>query len=247
MTTHQFFIKQSRIDKSRMVTIEGQDARHISQVLRLKKGSRIKLVDETQQLYSGTIRKVSAKAVLVALDEMPPCIPEQARVSVVQGIPRLPKSDLIVQKLTELGVGGITFVSMARSPYTDAYERLQRRLQRLESIAEAAAKQCGRRCIPWIRAAKNIKEALTDLSEGSICLAASENVKDKRLQNVLSAAPAAAPISVFIGPEGGFSEDELALLARNGAREFSLGQNILRTETAAIVAAALVLYELGEL
>lgn len=247
MTTHQFLIKQSQIDREQGVVIRGADARHISQVLRLKKGTRIKLVDETQQLYLGLIEKVSEKMVTVSITEAPACAPEQARLSLIQGIPRLPKLDLIVQKATELGIGRIILMPTERSPYRDAFERVQKRIGRLQSIAEAAVKQCGRRCVPQVIAAATLENALHIGGDETFHLIANEKFSGATLRECLQEVPASSPISIFIGPEGGFSDKETDFLKSKGVTEFSLGQNILRTETAAIVAAAIVLYELGEL
>jgi 16S rRNA (uracil1498-N3)-methyltransferase len=247
MTTHQFFIKQSQIGPNRTVAIRGADARHISHVLRLKKGERIKLVDEAQQLYIGSIEKLSPEAVLVSIAETPECAPEQARVCLIQGVPRLPKLDLIVQKVTELGIGKILLAPTERSPYPDAFQRVQKRLERLQAIAEAAVKQCGRRCIPQVIAAESLENTFHLAGDQAFHLIASEKYSGKALHEILAVAPASSPITVFVGPEGGFSDSEIDFLKSKNGAEFSLGKNILRTETAAIVATAIVLYELGEL
>lgn len=247
MTTHQFFIKQSQIDHEHMITIRGSDARHMVLVLRLRKGSRVKLVDETHQLYYGLVEDTSGDAVRILIESTVFCTPEQARVNMVLGIPRLPKADLMVQKLTELGIGKMTFVQMERSPYADAFQRTQKRLDRLQTIAEAAAKQCGRRCIPPIRAAERLADIFRMEDTRNVRLVANENYSGKSLSDSLSAVDPASPITIFVGPEGGFSEEEIEFLRSKEVIEFSLGRNILRTETAAIVAAAIVLYELGEM
>jgi 16S rRNA (uracil1498-N3)-methyltransferase len=247
MTTHQFFIKRSQIDKHRMLTIRGRDARHMALVLRLKKGSRVKLVDETQQLYFGLVQKISSDAARISIEAADFCTPEQARVDMVLGVPRLPKADLIVQKLTELGIGKMTFVQMKRSPYADAFQRTRKRLERLQTIAEAAAKQCGRRCIPLIEAAGTLADVFRREDTQNVRLVANENYSGKSLADSLAAVAADSPVTIFVGPEGGFSEEEIDFLRSKNTIEFSLGRNILRTETAAIVAAAIVLYELGEM
>jgi 16S rRNA (uracil1498-N3)-methyltransferase len=248
MTTHQFFIKQSQIDENRIVTISGPDARHMARVLRLKKRNQVKLVDEKQRLYTCLVERVDRESVLLSIKETIDCSAEQTRVSVVQGIPRLPKTDLIVQKLTELGLGKVTFVPMERSPYRDAFERMQTRLPRLNQIAEAAAKQCGRRCIPYITAVESLEKAVGDQKTGTVALVANERWSGgENLRKILSTVASASPVVIFVGPEGGFTDEELRVLDSAGAISFSLGRNILRTETAAIVAAAIVLYELEEI
>jgi 16S rRNA (uracil1498-N3)-methyltransferase len=218
----------------------------MARVLRLTKGSRIKLVDETQRLYAGVVEHVSGDSVRVSIQEESDCAPEHAKLIMILGIPRLPKADLVVQKLTELGVGRIVFVPLERSPYSDALDRLQKRLQRLRSIAEAAAKQCARRCVPAVEACESLEKVFTPMDENQVCMVADERYNLLRLRDALPAI-ISFPIYLFIGPEGGFSDDEIDFLLSKNCVQFSLGCNILRTETAAIVAAALILYEVGEL
>jgi len=248
MTIPQFFIKRSQIDDNGYATLGGPDARHMRLVLRVKKGDRIRLVDEERNLHEAAIEKVADREVVAQIVRTEQGGPAAgARLTVVQGIPRLPKADLIVQKLTELGVGGIVFAPTGRTPYRDGHKRLEARLERLHTIAGAAARQCSRRDIPEVAVRADLGEAVEALGADAVMLVADEGAGGKRLKDCLSGADPRAPVAVFIGPEGGLSEDETRMLEKAGAKPFSLGRNILRTETAAIVATALILYELGEI
>jgi 16S rRNA (uracil1498-N3)-methyltransferase len=260
MTTNQFFIEKSQIDSDGVVTLEGSDARHIRLVLRLKKGSRIRLVDEDRNSHMACVEKVAEKAVTVRIEESsapkPPESGESSescpgRRTIIQGIPRLPKADLIVQKLTELGVEGILFAPTERTPYRDGESRISARIERLQRIAESAAKQCSRSNIPDVGFCMNLEAALESVGPDALMLVADESARSestgKSLRDNLQNSHRKSDIAVFIGPEGGFSENETEMLKDAGAKPFSLGRNILRTETAAIVAAALVLYEIGEI
>ncbi|RJP69743.1 MAG: 16S rRNA (uracil(1498)-N(3))-methyltransferase [Candidatus Abyssobacteria bacterium SURF_17] len=247
MTTHQFFIKQSQIDADQRVTIEGADARHMRLVLRLKKGNKVRLIDENRNQHVAVVEKVMLQAVHAHIVESCRSDSVPLRVSVVQGIPRMPKADVIAQKLTEIGVQSLVFVPTEHACYTDALERVARRLPRLRKIAEAAAKQCIRCEIPDILISPNLREAVETLNPDGLLLVADEKASGKRLCTVLDCIKRDRPITVFVGPEGGFSPYETRLLKGAGAVSFSLGRNILRTETAALVAAAIVLYELGEI
>ncbi len=247
MTIRRFFIKQSQIDDDGVVTIDGSDAKHIRLVLRLTKGDRIGLIDERENLHQATLDKVTQKAVTARISETNAGASHRARLSVIQGIPRLPKADLIVQKLTELGVESITFVSTERTPYRDGEKRIFDRLERLDRIAESASKQCLRSAVADVTVCSDLEAAINALGSDVFMLVADESSRGTSLRDCVSKADANVPIVVFIGPEGGFSECELQLLKQAGAASFSLGRNILRTETAAIVAAALILYEMGEI
>ncbi len=247
MTTHQFFIKQSQIGADGLVTIDGPDARHIRLVLRLKKNSRIRLVDEKRNLHLASVENISERSVVALIRETEGAAPSGARLTVIQGIPRLPKADFIAQKLTELGARNIIFAPTERTPYTDGFERISKKLGRLRKIAEAAAKQCARRDIPTVVAYDGLAAAVEAAGPDALVLVADENSPGQCLRELLAGDKGKSAVTVIIGPEGGLSPEETAALEGMGAAGFSLGRNILRTETAAVVAAAIILYEMGEI
>jgi 16S rRNA (uracil1498-N3)-methyltransferase len=154
---------------------------------------------------------------------------------------------LIVQKLTELGVESIIFAPTERTPYRDGEKRISDRLERLHRIAESASKQCLRSTVADVKVCPDLEAAIHALGPDTFMLAADENMRGTTLRDCLPRTDANERVAVFIGPEGSFSEAEAQLLKKAGAVAFSLGRNILRTETAAIVAAALILYEMGEI
>jgi len=246
MTAHRFFIQRSRITPEKTVTIEGPDVRHIRLVLRLRKGNSIQLVDDERNLHAASIEEVTSKTVRARIVESAGTARSHIRLTVVQGVPRLPKADTITRQLSELGADTIVFVPMKQTTYGDAFRRLSKRLTRLQRIAEAAAKQCGRCDIPNVLACENLEEATKIAGPGALLVFADEKAKPENRRSLLAGAAKKRSIAVFIGPEGGLSNGERRLLEEKGARGFSLGPNVLRTETAAIVAAAVILYELGD-
>lgn len=247
MTIHQFFIRQSQIDPERRVELEGADARHMRLVLRLTKDSRIRLVDEMQNAYLASVEQITAQTVVARVIDTLTDAPRRVCLTIVQGIPKPPKTDLIVQKLTELGVGNVVFAPTEFTSYPDAFKKVSARLDRLRKIAEAAAKQCARRDIPGVITYASLEEAMESVPAGSLLLVANEKSPRAGLHDLLARVSGECSIAVFIGPEGGFSDEEIRLLEGRGASCFSLGRNILRTETAALIGAAIILYELGEI
>lgn len=248
MTTQQFFIRRSHIDDNGIVTLRGTNARHIRLVLRLKKGGRIRLVDEDENLYTAAVEEVADRTVTARIVEASESMPaSRGRLTIVQGIPRLPKTDLIVQKLTELGAESIIFAPTRRTPYTDGLERISKRLDRLRKIAESAARQCCRASVPGVDACAGLAAAQKALGTDTLLLVADENADERSLRDCLAGAGPETAVAVVIGPEGGLSPEEVHELEGMGALGFSLGRSILRTETAAIVAATIVLYEMGEI
>lgn len=247
MTTHQFFIKKSHIDPERIVKIDGSDAHHMRVVLRLKQNSIIHLMDEEKTLHVASVDRITEEAVYARILESTAKTDSRMLLTVIQGIPRLPKLDIATQKLAELGVNEVTLVPMRRTPYKNGFDRVSKRAERLEKIAESAAKQSARPDIPNISVYAALDDAVKSLDEGTLLLFADENIREARLRDVLLDISGEPSVAVVIGPEGGLSAEETESLKKMGAKGFSLGRNILRTETAAIVAAALILYELGEI
>jgi 16S rRNA (uracil1498-N3)-methyltransferase len=247
MTTHVFFIKQSQIDAEQRVKLDGPDVHHIRLVLRLRKGSKVRLVDEERNMHLASVEKVTERAVFAHIVQSTRNDPPRSALTIVQGVPRLPKVDLITQKLTELGADKIMFVPTEYTPYRDAFGKITKRLPRLRRIAEAAAKQCARNNIPDVLVCAGLSEAAGALEPDALLLVANEKAGRGNLCEHLTDAGEKRVIAVFIGPEGGLSAGEMRFLQSLGAAGFSLGRNVLRTETAAIVAAAVILYELGEI
>ncbi len=247
MTIHQFFIKRSQISPDMEVRLGGADAHHIRSVLRLRKDARLRLIDEEQTSHLAVLEKVGRSEVRARIIDSTRQERSHVSLVVVQGIPRLTKTDLITEKLTELGVARIIFTPMKYTPYSDAIDRISKRLVRLQRIAEAAAKQSGRLDIPDVAAIADLETSLKTLESGTLILVADESVSARGLRERLKTVRKESRQALVVGPEGGFSPQERRLLSDIGAISFSLGATILRTETAAIVAAALLLYESGDI
>jgi 16S rRNA (uracil1498-N3)-methyltransferase len=197
--------------------------------------------------YLASVEQITAQTVVArVIDTLTDASP-RACLTIVQGIPKPPKADLIVQKLTELGADNVVFAPTEFTSYPDAFEKMSARLDRLRKITKAAAKQCARRDIPRVITCASLEEAVETVPAGSLLLVANEKSPRANLRDLLARASEKCSIAAFIGPEGGFSDEEIRLLEGKDAACFSLGRNILRTETAALIAAAIILYELGEI
>ncbi len=247
---HRFFVEPG-VTADEQVTLEGSLAHQIARVLRLRPGEQITLLDG------------SGRECVVQLVEVTPrrvCgIVRQTRVS--GGEPRLTltlyqalvprdKLEVAIQKGTEAGVSTFVPVSCARSvvPRGDVID--ERRLERWRRIAREAAEQSRRGRIPHVGGPLPFADALSDaVSRGPVIVAwEAERRRSIRaaLTHVLHHGPASG-LSVFVGPEGGFSEAEMDQASARGALSASLGPRILRTETVGPIVAALALYEAGEL
>ncbi|MGB4337899.1 MAG: RsmE family RNA methyltransferase [Bacillota bacterium] len=247
----RFFVESQGIQDGR-VTICGGDARHIAKVLRLGAGSIIRVVDSAGrelEVALTTVADTCVTGAVVAVRERSSALPS-VELTLVQGLPKGDKMDLVVQKCTELGVSRFMPVLTARSVARPDSGAASRRVQRWRRIAAEAAKQCGVGRAPEVRDILTLGEALGLLSEEKPFMlfpweCETESGLRKALRQV--ALSGVRRITVFIGPEGGFEREEAKSVIEAGAIPVSLGRRILRTETAGMVVAAVIMYELGEL
>lgn len=228
-----------------MVKISGGDYLHLALVMKAKIGSEVLLCDGSGYDYRTRITYVNKKDMLLAVcDKFPTLSEPKLKVTLYQGSPKAGKFDLIIQKCVELGVYSIVPVRTAYSIGKPDYKSTK--LERFNNISKSAAEQCGRGQVPEIFHEMSFKEAvLTMTSEiDNTCYFANEYEERVSLSNI--AAVDTASISIFIGPEGGFSKEEVNYMINNGVLSVSLGRRILRTETAGFMALTIFLYKNAE-
>ena len=242
-----FFIEPSAI-KDQVVSITGSEAHHIKTVLRLQPGDSLKLFDGTGYEYDGSIVSVSAKAVVVEIRErIKAANASGVRIVVAQAFLKEKKMDDLVRKLCELGVSHwIPFFSQRSVARPDA-KRLAGRTERWNRIATEAVKQCRRIDTPVIDNVLSFEDVLifSDSCDARIVfwenetrpLAAELIGKDKPIETLL----------VMLGPEGGFTDQEIEQAQSHGFISAGLGPRILRAETATIAAVALAQYIFGDM
>ena len=222
-------------------TITGDDAHHISRVLRMKAGDALSLCDGAGHEYDATISSISPDAITCALGERRESAAESpVHVTLFQCLPKTGKMELIVQKCTELGVFAVVPVVSARCvvvPNKD-YDKKRERYNR---VALEAAKQSRRGIIPTVLPLIELKKI--DVKAFDLFLVAYEDENNISLKQALRAVKSPQSIALLIGPEGGLEEGEVAQLVKAGAKSVSLGPRILRTETAGMAMLAQTLYE----
>ncbi len=234
---HRFFIKEPIAD---MVTLRGEDVKHISRVLRLREGDAVTLCDGCGLECDAQIESITKDAVRCLCNAPVPCVSEpKTKVTLYQGLPKTGKMETIVQKCVELGVDTIVPMLTDRC-VVQPKESFQGRIERWQRVSEEAAKQSRRGIIPKIEPLIALKHI--DLSQYDLALVAYENERTVSLKAVLKTF-SGTKIALLIGPEGGFEEAEIKRLVEVGAQSVSLGTRILRTETAGMAMLAQVLYE----
>lgn len=244
MSSHYLILYLDAIGSDGSVVIDGQDARHLSKVLRLRAGDYISVSDGESKLYDVEIKVVGEKRVVGAIVKATSFKIPEKKLTVLQGLPKGQKMDLVIEKLTELGVARIVPVIMARSVPDYGSDKKTKRLDRWRTIAREASKQSKRLWLPEVSQIATWDEAVKKLEEYDLLLAPYEGQHEKSLGDIFDSRGKA--VAAFIGPEGGFEETEIKTLQEHGAITFSLGENILRTETASIVTAALILDRMND-
>lgn len=244
---YKFFIKTEQIDNKKVVIL-GTDVNHIINVLRLKEKEQIQVCDMgTSKNYIVEIEEYNKEQVKCCIiDEVQSEVESNIKLDIYQGLPKSDKMELIIQKTTELGVSKIIPVSMERCIVKLNGKDEQKKIERWQKIAEVAAKQSKRDIIPKIEKVKTIKQICEKIREYDCFIVAYEEEKNIRLKQILKQLPKnkELKIGVLIGPEGGIDEKEIKELEKNDVKIVTLGNRILRTETAPIMVAGIILYEL---
>jgi 16S rRNA (uracil1498-N3)-methyltransferase len=232
--------------------LDARDVHHLVHVLRIRDTERIVLAGTDGREAEVELTHVGADGIRGDIGE-PRERPRGPRVTLLQALTKRERMELMVQKATELGVTEIVPVVTARVIVKLDDDRAGRRAQRWQRIAEEASKQSQRAEVPPVREPVSFTELVDLLPRFDAVLVPWEEEADSALGigSALRAAGVApngdASVAVVIGPEGGLEDGEVSLLTSRGAVTVSLGDTILRTETAGIVAVALASYELGGL
>ena len=170
-----------------------------------------------------------------------------SRVYLFQGLPKADKMELIIQKAVELGVYEIIPVSTKRAVVRLEGKKALQKTARWQGISEAAAKQSKRKVIPRVQEPLSFKEAIACCKDMEIKLIPYELAEGmKATREIFSSLTAGQDIALFIGPEGGFDEQEISLAKEAGVVPITLGKRILRTETAGFTVLAWIMYQLEE-
>lgn len=242
---YQFFVEPEQIG-SEQAAITGSDVNHIRNVLRMKPGETVRVSDGRGSCYDGVIEALQTDEIIVRLSgekiestELP------VETVLFQGLPKSDKMELIIQKNTELGVSAIVPVATSRAVVKLDEKKADNKVKRWNSIAESAAKQSKRTLIPEVRSVMSFKQALAEASAFGIKLMPYENAEGMAFtRKCIGEIKTGAKVAIFIGPEGGFSEEEVAAASAAGFVPITLGRRILRTETAGMSVMSMLSYAL---
>ena len=241
----RFFIAGTNLLGSPTAIIRGRDAEHI-QVLRIRPGEDVTICDTQGTDYKCRLVRATKEEAELEVVEVVPCRGEPSvAVTVLCGLPKGDRVDYIIQKSVEAGAGGIVFFQSARciAKPDDPYKKLER----WNRISEEAAKQSGRGIIPKVTWAEDYGEVLNTAVHTDLPLFMYETGEREPLNEVLEAHKNISSAAVITGPEGGFEKYEADLARIAGLHVCSMGERILRCETAPVVAVTALMYATGNL
>lgn len=241
----QFFSPPESV-KGDKIFIEGKEAHHLLKVMRLKLGDRVTIFDGKGKTYLGVIieeRKKSAVVSILSKRKLEKL--EKPTITLMQGIPARGKMDYLIEKATELGVDNIIPVETKRSVVKMNRAKAELAQRRWEKIAVSASKQCGRLKLPIISPIIKFTQILRKIPEYDLTLFLCLSFQAIPLKKIFQGRIRPQNILVFIGPEGGFSLEEIEQAKFSGCNLITLGDNVLKSDTAALAVLSILLYKYG--
>ncbi len=246
----KFFVRDEQIDND-IIKIQGQDVNHIKNVLRQKVGDEIIICNtDKENTYLCDITKIEKESIECKIIRELEDFKSNIKVTIMQGLPKKDKMDLVIQKSVELGCYDIQPVDMERCIVKYEEKDKRKKLERWQKISEVAAKQCDRNFIPKVNNIMTLKNICNLLPEYDIVILAYEKEEKTKLKEALKKIKEKygeneIKIAVIIGPEGGISPKEVEMIKENdNVITVTLGKRILRTETVALNVLSIIMYEL---
>lgn len=230
----RFFCPPENIHKNKAVILDPGEIHHLLDVLRLRKDDEITVFDGENKEYLGLIESVSSKGVSVKIMKIKKSPLDESNITLACAIPKKAKMDNIVEKATELGVSRIMPMITERTIVKLDLAKKDLRQTRWMKIAFSAAKQSQRMNLPTIEPIQEFREVLKEVKNYDLALIPNLEGKRKPLKEVLDINKTAKRILIFIGPEGDFTPKEIDSALKEGVIAVSLGELVLRVETAAL-------------
>ena len=242
---YHFFAEHENISDD-YIDIRGGDVNHIKNVIRLKAGDEVLISSGDNYDYLCSIERISDDVVTAKIIETREKMNElPVKVYLFQGLPKADKMELIIQKAVELGAFSVIPVETKRCVVKLDAKKAAKKVARWQQIAESAAKQSKRMLIPEIHEVMTYKEALAFAGHLDVKLIPYELAKGmKETREILNELRPGQSIGIFIGPEGGFEEEEVSKALEAGAHAITLGRRILRTETAGLAILSVLMFQL---
>lgn len=244
---HRFFVSPQQIAQL-IVRFDNDQSHQIRRVLRLRAGDRVLALDGEGWQYEVVLEEVTNARVTGLISSKEEAVGEPSvKLTLFQSLLKREKFEWVLQKGTEIGVDTFAPVITRRSLVRETDDVKPEKLDRWQRIIKEAAEQSGRGLLPRLLSPVPFEFAAAEAPAFDLALIAWTGGLRTTVREALAGCDGAAEVALYIGPEGGFDPDEVQEVTGYGAVPITLGPRILRTETAAVVGAALVLHELGEM
>ena len=245
----RMFFLEDIVRTGDLVSITGKEANHIRNVLRMKKGEAVGIMDGKGRLWEAILEVLHYKEIKVRITKtLPPQPPSPIDINLTQALIKPHSMDNLIQKVTELGVSSISLFSSERTSVKIKPEHLNHKINHWKEIMKSACKQCGRATLPTLHPPLLFEELIKNApSEGTLKVLLWEDERKADLKNLLRSIEPLPHIVAVVGPEGGFTLREISLAREGGFHIVSLGKRVLRSETAAMSLISIIQYEWGDL
>lgn len=242
---YQFFITPENIRENDIVVTSKQEVNHIRNVLRMKEGEKLAFCcPEKEKEYLCRITAMTAGEIYAAIEDIQGNSRElPVEMTLFQGLPKGDKMEWIIQKAVELGAVRIVPVASKRAVVKLDAKKAVKKVQRWQEIARSAAKQSKRNLVPEVTPVMSFPEAVAYGKTLDMLVIPYEDARGiAHSREILSQVKEKKSLGIYIGPEGGFQEEEVELAATAGAHPLTLGHRILRTETAGMALLSILMF-----
>jgi 16S rRNA (uracil1498-N3)-methyltransferase len=237
---YRFYCPDADFSKSSVVVTDTHEIHHIKDVLRLKKGALIQIFNAKSQQADAVIEQITEAAIHVRVENVKKSQVSGTKIILACAPPKKGKFEFIIEKCTELGVDEIIPLKTKRTEVIFSDDKMPAKKSRFDAVAVNAAKQSKRIKVPQIALMMTLPQVLKNLDPKGVHVFPSLHNHTRHIADVLIGADPNQPVTIFIGPEGDFTPDEVELAIKHGCIPVSLGDTVLKVETAAIATVALV-------
>jgi len=236
---NRFFCPPENISDKNITIKDKKEIHHIVDVLRFEIGDKVVVFNGEGVEFAGTIKGISKDCINISIDKQYQAKKRSFAVTLACAIPKKAKFDFIVEKITELGVDRIIPLETERSEVRFKNDRMLSKISHFRQVAISASKQCQRSIVPKVEEVTNFKDALKAVQKYDLAIFPTLEGERIGMAEALKGF-AGKEIIVFIGPEGDFSEEEVKLAKKSGCKLVTLGENVLKVDTAAITVVAVL-------
>ena len=239
----RFFVPRDKISDNK-IYIDGADAHHIARSLRMAEGDEATVCDGEGNEYRCTLIRIrDEECVCEIIESLDTKTEPEIFITLCMAYPKGDKLEVVIQKAVELGASRIIPFESSRCIKRPKAEKAEKQTARLSRIAEEAAKQCGRAKIPEVTQPMSFLQMLEVATESALPLICYENEDGRTVKDIFKSNTRPRSIAVIVGSEGGFSYDEIEAAKSRGITSVSLGERILRCETAPSFMLSAISYE----